>query len=70
LSTVDWNLLIGFTQTEAEEYLKEEDVAFKVILTKPPGKSLTSEEETRVIAVRNLEAIVELICASPDWTVS
>ncbi|NMA61617.1 MAG: hypothetical protein GX956_07035 [Firmicutes bacterium] len=64
----NWDFLIGYPFEEAEDALKEEAVAFVVKFTAPPGKSC-DQEEALVIAVRPGQPL-EIICASPDWTVN
>lgn len=59
---------MGYPLDEAQELLAAEAVSFIVKFTAPPGK-FSSEEEAVVIAVRQ-GSTIEIICASPDWTVT
>ncbi len=63
-----FDFLIGYPWEEAEEILNEEAVDFVVKYTAPPGKSC-DQEEALVITVRAGDPL-EIICASPDWTVN
>jgi len=71
----EWEFLIGYPLEQAEDLLKEENVAFQVIWTAAPKHqgsgppaSGSAEDDAYVIAVRSGHP-VSLICAVPDWNV-
>ncbi len=73
MSSIDWQLIIGYEWPDAENYLQEEGADYSMSVTKPPRKCSASgeEEELRVIAVRSDdEGHVQVICAATDWTIS
>ena len=73
MNDIDWQLIIGYEWSDAEEYLNEEGVAFTVSTTKPPRKDVVSDGsgEMRVIAVRRTQTEqLDVVCALSDWTVS
>ena len=47
----EWEFLIGYPLEQAEELLKEENVAFEVIWTKAPKRASSVQEDAYVIAV-------------------
>lgn len=63
-----WYFLVGYPLEEAIEVLEGEAVDFIVKFTAPPSKS-PDQDEAIVISVRSGEPI-QIICASPDWTVN
>lgn len=64
----EWEFLIGYPLEQAEELLKEENVAFEVIWTKAPDRASSVQEDAYVIAVRSGSPLT-LVCAAPDWIV-
>ena len=75
MSTIDWKLLIGYEWQDAQEYLADERVEYRVVITKPPRKNgsdhVTDEQEYRVIAVQKSDQEQVAVVVSPlDWTVS
>ena len=71
MTQIDWTLLIGYPLEEAEEYLAEEQTAYRVVMSAPPKKTVTADDvEIRVIGVRWAQEQVELICCRSDWSIS
>jgi len=73
LSAVDWTLVIGYPLDEAIEFLREEEQPYRIVVTAPPSKRETGEEddaELRIVAVRSASDCIELVCAVCDWSVS
>ncbi len=72
MSSIDWKLVIGYACADAEEYLEEEGISYRLIHTKPPQKQREQDgsQELRVIAVRTDRDPLEVICAPIDWTIS
>ena len=71
MNQIDWSLLIGYIQEDAETYLQEECVPYRTTIAMTPKKSPADATEFRVIAVRKISENegVELICAVQDWSV-
>ncbi len=69
MTRVDWGLLIGYDLAEAEEYLYEEEVPYRIVATcAPRKKSEQNHEELRVIGVRMSGSVVELIVSTVLWS--
>lgn len=64
----NWDSLVGYPLEEAKDILQDEAVDFVVKFTAPPGK-FPDQDEAIVIAVRFGQPL-QIICASPDWTVN
>ncbi len=65
--SVDWNLLVGYHVEDAQACLRDEDVLCRVIQTASPESGGHELGDLRVVAVRNMEDMVELVCAREDW---
>ena len=74
MNRIDWNLLLGYPLEDAIEYIKEENIEYRVVVTAPPKKRNNNlgieSEEARIIGIRPATDYLELICAMVDWSIS
>lgn len=63
----EWEFLIGYPIEEAKNVLLDGGAKFVLTKTSAPGKTFVHDEAC-VVAIRHSEPL-EIIYASPDWTV-
>ncbi|MCK9527029.1 MAG: hypothetical protein M0R49_14015 [Limnochordia bacterium] len=70
-AVLDWEFLVGYPLSEAQQILQEEAVSYELQFTAAPGK-VSSAEDAFVISVQDgafLAKTLVVVCASADWTV-